>query len=384
MSDPQAGSIYPDKAKLLFVSVCAFLAAAAAGALAVYAQALRISIGGAIVLDICIVFFGFSFLYSAYRLIFSKPLISIDKDGIVDNTGVCAVGRIKWDEIDSIGINRFLNLTFVGITPKDLHAVISRQNVFKRWFLQLNKLLTAMPINISEFFLPMSAQQLLLKIQEFQSQSSTQYILTDTVPRPAKKSAASRMRLLAGITMAAVILGVTVFCLFRISKSSFSLQMRPGEGAITFSTLNLGGYRFIIDDDWANTSNKRTSTLVKGELYNDVYFMMKGKPWELWLNVRKSKGGPASTDAAKQRMVKELKIKKVSITKILDEKVRIGGQDCVLSSIFLKNGQILSIAALEKAGFSIAGFLAYDSGHLFLIKDLATVMETFQTLSTGR
>lgn len=92
-----------------------------------------------VVVAIGIPFFSLCTVYLVYRFVKPKPSLRIDKDGIDDNASFVGVGKIRWDEIERIGMYSLMGQKMIGIIPKDFEPFLERQSGVKRALLSMNK-----------------------------------------------------------------------------------------------------------------------------------------------------------------------------------------------------------------------------------------------------
>ena len=111
---------------------------------------------------------GLLFIYLCYRLLNPKPAVVINREGIFDNASPFGVGLIRWEEIKSVFTYQVMNNSLLGIIPVDLDAIIARQSAIRRFFFKLGGKGSPAPFAIPGSVLPMTAEELLKKIQAYQ------------------------------------------------------------------------------------------------------------------------------------------------------------------------------------------------------------------------
>ncbi len=153
--------IYPSRVK----TVCVLLGAIAFVILGIWiatpGMAARVAVWKVMVASyVGVPFFGACALYAAYRLLRRRPSIEIDAAGITDNASVLGVGHLSWDEIDYVMVYQYSGQSFLGIFPKDLDALLGRQNALHRAVLKLGLGMGAAPVNIPQATLPMRVEAL--------------------------------------------------------------------------------------------------------------------------------------------------------------------------------------------------------------------------------
>lgn len=104
-------------------------------------------------------------IYICYRLLKTKPSVIINREGIFDDASILGAGMIRWEEIKSMFIYKVMNNSFLGIIPVDIEVILARQSIIKRVLFKMNKGMSQAPFGIPDGGLPMSAEELLTKIQ---------------------------------------------------------------------------------------------------------------------------------------------------------------------------------------------------------------------------
>jgi|KBSSwiStaDraftv2_1062776.scaffolds.fasta_scaffold170907_3 hypothetical protein len=107
-------------------------------------------------------FFGLIFLYCVYRLVRWRPILIVDAEGIVEQSSLISVGRLRWDEVDHIVPYVFRGQPMLGIVPRDLPGVLSRAGWIARMAMKANGPLGCAPINIAQVVLPGTTEELAL------------------------------------------------------------------------------------------------------------------------------------------------------------------------------------------------------------------------------
>lgn len=161
-------AIYPGRIKMLGIAVGALAFVAAGIYFAVDHQSLRLPLWVIVISSyIGVPFFGLCFIYACHRLLVSKPLIIINREGIFDNASAVGAGMLRWEEIAEIFPYTFWGQRALGIVPIHPEAVMNRQPLIKRFLMKLNRGLVQAPINISQSSLPMPVDQLQTMIEEY-------------------------------------------------------------------------------------------------------------------------------------------------------------------------------------------------------------------------
>jgi hypothetical protein len=114
--------------------------------------------------------FGLLFIYACYRLLKSTPVVIVDQTGVTDNASFWSAGLIRWEEIKKIFIFNHMTKRYIGIILFDINTLLSRQSAIKRSIIKYTQKQMSAPIAIPEDALPMSADNLLAKIQKYRGQ----------------------------------------------------------------------------------------------------------------------------------------------------------------------------------------------------------------------
>jgi hypothetical protein len=116
--------------------------------------------------------FGLLLVYACYRLLKPAPSVIINQEGIFDNASIFGAGLIRWEEIKSMFVYAIGNNPFLGIVPVDIETVLARQSGIKRFIFRMNKGMTEAPFAIPGGGLPITADELLAKIESYRKQIS--------------------------------------------------------------------------------------------------------------------------------------------------------------------------------------------------------------------
>jgi hypothetical protein len=111
-------------------------------------------------------FFGLCLVYATYRLFIPKPAVIISDEGIFDNASAVGAGMLKREEIADIFPYSFMGQRMLGIIPVKEEVVLERQSPIKRVMAKMNRGIAAAPFNIPQNVLPISVEELLIKIEE--------------------------------------------------------------------------------------------------------------------------------------------------------------------------------------------------------------------------
>jgi hypothetical protein len=112
------------------------------------------------------------FIYVCSRLLKPTPSVIINREGIFDNASVLGAGMIRWEEINSMFIYKVMDNFLLGIIPVNMETILARQSIIKRFFFRICKGISPAPFAIPEGGLPMSVEELLVKIQLYRESLS--------------------------------------------------------------------------------------------------------------------------------------------------------------------------------------------------------------------
>jgi hypothetical protein len=133
----------------------------------VAAGVLAISMGGIgyVIGVLGILFFGAASVYLISELVYRRPSLRIDADGITDRATLASAGRIAWGEIGAVRIHSVLGQRFLEILPLDPGAVVARAGPVRRAVLRLNRGVGFPAINIPEAAVPYPLEALIDEIR---------------------------------------------------------------------------------------------------------------------------------------------------------------------------------------------------------------------------
>jgi len=153
--------VYPSRVKMFFVLLGAIAFVVLGFWIASPEVASRVAPWKVLVASyVGVPFFGTCGLYASYRLVRHRPSIEIDATGITDNASAVAVGHLSWDEIDYVRPYECSGQSMLGIFPKDLGALLARQNAWRRTMMKLGLGMGGAPVNIPQTTLPMTVEEL--------------------------------------------------------------------------------------------------------------------------------------------------------------------------------------------------------------------------------
>ncbi len=100
-----------------------------------------------------IIFFGFCGIYAIEKFFDKRPGLVINNEGIIDNSSFVCAGLIKWETITNVAMNEIFGQTILTIEVNNADEIISKQNTFKKIFMNLSKNYFNSPIQISSIIL---------------------------------------------------------------------------------------------------------------------------------------------------------------------------------------------------------------------------------------
>lgn len=113
-----------------------------------------------------IVFFGLGTVMMLTRLLIRRPILIVDREGIVDRAQLIAAGRVTWDEIEGLSISTVYGQTFLGIHVHDLAALLARKSLLQRLAIRSNTSFGYAPINLPQSLLPVPVEKLAAWMQD--------------------------------------------------------------------------------------------------------------------------------------------------------------------------------------------------------------------------
>lgn len=105
-------------------------------------------------------FFTVGTLYSAYRLLVPKAVVTADTTGLTDSASLAGMGHLFWEEIDYVMPYQFSGQWMLGIVPYDLPALLERCNGLQRRIIEMNVALGCAAFNIPQAVIPMTVHEL--------------------------------------------------------------------------------------------------------------------------------------------------------------------------------------------------------------------------------
>lgn len=109
---------------------------------------------------VTIFFFGSAALFSIKKLFDSAPGLTIDDNGIFDNTSGISYGLIPWSDITGISSRRYKFQKLLVISVRNVNSYAAKGNVLQRLLNKGNVLKCGSPIVISSNALDVSFYEL--------------------------------------------------------------------------------------------------------------------------------------------------------------------------------------------------------------------------------
>lgn len=98
---------------------------------------------------ISVLFFGAVAIYAIKKMLDNKVGLTIDDNGIIDNTNASSVGLIKWSDITEITTKQVMSTKFLLIFTKDPHDILEKVSWIKRKLMAANMKMYGTPLCIT-------------------------------------------------------------------------------------------------------------------------------------------------------------------------------------------------------------------------------------------
>ncbi len=96
-----------------------------------------------------VLFFGAAAIYGTKKM-FDKAIgLTIDDNGIIDNTNASSVGLIKWADITEIKTEQVMSTKFLLIFTTDPDAILEKASGMKRKLMTANMKMYGTPLSIT-------------------------------------------------------------------------------------------------------------------------------------------------------------------------------------------------------------------------------------------
>ena len=96
-----------------------------------------------------VLFFGIAGVYAMKKLFVKRIGLTIDQNGIIDNTNASSVGLIKWEDITDIKTGQIASTKFLLIYISNPEFYLEKIKGFKRKILEGNNRMYGTPITIT-------------------------------------------------------------------------------------------------------------------------------------------------------------------------------------------------------------------------------------------
>ena len=96
-----------------------------------------------------VLFFGSTGIYGIFKMFDNKIGLTIDENGIIDNTNATSIGLIKWSEITEIKTEQVMSTKFLLIFVNDQRKILEKASGIKRKLMEANAKMYGTPISIT-------------------------------------------------------------------------------------------------------------------------------------------------------------------------------------------------------------------------------------------
>lgn len=96
-----------------------------------------------------ILFFGATGIYGIKKMFDNKVGLTIDDNGILDNTNASSIGLIKWADITEIKTEQVMSTKFLLIFTKDPNGILEKVRGMKRKLMVGNMKMYGTPLSIT-------------------------------------------------------------------------------------------------------------------------------------------------------------------------------------------------------------------------------------------
>lgn len=96
-----------------------------------------------------ILFFGITIIYGIIKLFDNKIGLTIDENGITDNTNASSVGLIKWTDITEIKTEQIMSTKFLLIFTNNADKYLERVGSIQRNLMLANEKIYGTPLSIT-------------------------------------------------------------------------------------------------------------------------------------------------------------------------------------------------------------------------------------------
>jgi hypothetical protein len=113
-------------------------------------------------------FFAVGSLYVAYRLLWRRPSVVLDAQGLYDNASMAAVGLVPWSEIAGVRVFAVRNQKMVGIGLHDDERLLARLGAVRKRLARANMAMGYPLVVIPEAAVSVAAEALAEEIAQRQ------------------------------------------------------------------------------------------------------------------------------------------------------------------------------------------------------------------------
>jgi hypothetical protein len=133
-------------------------------------------------LVVCVAFFGLAAVYAGRTLLDASPGLVIDAEGIIDDSGPAAVGRIPWSDIRGFGVAIFKMRRYLTVDVEDPDKYVQRAHPLKRPWLMLNARILGSPVQIVPWRLKIGLNELLTLVRKSHAKQAASLISRSSGP----------------------------------------------------------------------------------------------------------------------------------------------------------------------------------------------------------
>lgn len=128
---------------------------------------------GGIIGVLCIAFFGLAGIYRLVELVYRRPMLELDADGISDRASLASAGRLRWTEINAVTIYSVAGQRMLAVLPRDPNEVMARVGLVRRALMKMNTGFGFPPVNVPESAIPYSLEALVEEMRRHNPEPKT-------------------------------------------------------------------------------------------------------------------------------------------------------------------------------------------------------------------
>ena len=113
------------------------------------------------------IFFGATGIYGCFKFFDKKVGLTLNDEGIIDNTNASSIGNINWDEISEIKMEQVMSTKFLLVYIKNPNKFIESSSGFKKKIMIANNKMYGTPISITSNTLKCNFDELEKIVLEF-------------------------------------------------------------------------------------------------------------------------------------------------------------------------------------------------------------------------